>query len=139
MEIYDSYQGEKAKELEKRVKAALDEIELGQELDQNLREKLTERDELVRSHKRHKTEEMRKINQTSDQRKFVAYEILENKSYNNLKKIIDQEEYDMKKAKNKRIEEKKLKDKLIEQHMVVVEKVKQHKIVSKGDHRDKSE
>ena len=89
MEIYDSYQGEKAKELEKRVKAAFDEIELGQELDQNLREKLTERDELVRSHKRHKTEEMRKINQTSDQRKFVAYEILENKSYNNLKKIID--------------------------------------------------
>ena len=42
-ELYDAYQGEKAKELEKRIKEALEEIEQGQILDKNLKEKLSER------------------------------------------------------------------------------------------------
>ena len=42
-ELYDAYQGEKAKELEAKIKAAIEEIEQGQALDKTLREKLTQR------------------------------------------------------------------------------------------------
>lgn len=78
-------------------------------------------------------------NNISDQKKYVAYEILENKSFQNLKKIIDKEEIDKKVlkeiAKKRRVD----KNKLVEKHFIVLDKVKQHKNQVKSERRDVEE
>jgi hypothetical protein len=102
---YDAYQGSKALEFERRLQAALDDVEQGQELNAEIISKLEQRKEAAAAMVKRKGEDVQEANSIIDVRRQTAFEILDNRKYNSLSKVLAT---DQRLAKQLRQEEKKL-------------------------------
>lgn len=89
-ETYDAYCGGRAAELEKKINRAMDDIEQGQELAQELNDKLIQRKVLAAEALKKKAEDVRNLGQRhgTDTKRFVAQDIVENKVYRNLEHVV---------------------------------------------------
>lgn len=74
--------------MDKKIQRAIDDIEKGQELVHDLNSKLDKRKGFAAEALKRKADDVRNLGQHADSKRFVAQEIMENKTYKNLEDVV---------------------------------------------------